>query len=470
VRDLTLGHATAIVVGTVIGTGIFLVPKEMMEAAGTARLVFLAWAAGGALSFLGALTYAELGAMKPAAGGEYVYLRDGYGPLPGFLYAWTTILISKPGSIATISLGMIRILESFDLLSFLPTTAFGFPFPISWGQLAALAMIAGVSAINYVGVAWAGSFQLVFTVLKIAIIAGVVVLAFSYSGGSLGNFATEYEGASGGSAGFMLALLAALWAYDGWNVLPMVGGEIRRPERNVPLALIAGMGTVAVLYALMNAAVQYVMPAEAVAASGRPASEAVLRVLGPGAAGVFSALMALQMLATLNGSVLTGGRVPFAAARDGYFLPVLARVHPRYRTPSASIVFQGLMATLLVLLVGKFAQLFSITLFAEWLFYMLTTATVFVFRRREPHAPRPYRTWGYPLAPVLFLGASAVLLYYTFAENLRHPALPASLVRLDPPLNSLSVMGVLVILAGVPAYGIFARRLRSTLGTRKSSP
>ncbi len=457
-RDLTVSHASAVVVGTIIGTGIFLVPTEMMQAVGSAKLVYLAWLVGGVLSFLGALTYAELGAMKPEAGGEYVYMRDGYGPLLGFLYAWTTFLIAKPGSIATISTGMVRILGTFAFLSFLPQKAFEFPVPVTWGQLVAIGLIAFISLINYIGVRKAGEFQLFFTIFKVAIVLGVITIAFTYGGGTTANFLTQYEGSIGGMYGFMLALVAALWAYDGWNNLNMVAGEIRRPERSIPIALIAGVGTVAALYALMNAAVQYVMPAERIAGSGRPASDAVLIALGASAATLFAGGMALQMLATLNGAILSGARIPFAAAHDGYFLARLAHVHPRYHTPSSAIVFQGLLAAVLVLLVGKFQQLFSITLFAEWLFYMLTTGTVFIFRRRQPELPRPYKTWGYPAVPALFMLSSAVLLTYTFSDNLKHPLLPSSTFGLGPPLNSLSTGGVLVILLAVPVYYSFARR------------
>jgi APA family basic amino acid/polyamine antiporter len=458
VRDLTASHATAVVVGTIIGTGIFLVPTEMMQAAGSAKLVYLAWMVGGVLSFLGALGYAELGAMKPEAGGEYVYMRDGYGPLPGFLYAWTTFLIAKPGSIATISVGIVRILGTFAALAFLPGRVIEHPIPVTWGQLAAIGLVVFISFINYIGVRKAGEFQLFFTLFKIAIVLGVIGIAFSYHGGAAANFATSYAGAKGGLYGFMLALVAALWAYDGWNNLNMVAGEIRRPERSVPIALIAGVGTVAALYMLMNAAVQYVMPAARIAASGRPASDAVLIALGAGAATLFAGAMAVQMLATLNGAILSGARIPFAAAHDGYFVPQLARVHPRYHTPSASIVFQGILAAVLVLLVGKFQQLFSITLFAEWLFYMLTTGTLFIFRRRQPDLPRPYKTWGYPVVPAIFMLASAVLLGYTFWDNLKYPAYPSLAVWLQPPLNSLSTAGVLVILLGIPVYYAFARR------------
>jgi APA family basic amino acid/polyamine antiporter len=440
-RDLTVSHAAAIVVGTIIGTGIFLVPSEMMQALGSAKLVYLAWLAGGVLSFLGALTYAELGAMKPEPGGEYVYLRDGYGPLMGFVYAWATFLISKPGSIATIATGMVRIMGTFPALAALPANALQWPITISYAQLLAIALVAFISFINYIGVKRAGEFQVAFTLLKVGLVLVVIVVAFAYSGGKAANYATRHPGAVGGITGFMLALVAALWAYDGWNNLNMVAGEIRRPERSIPIALIAGVGTVAGLYVLMNAAVQYVMPATAIAATGSPAADAMKVALGAAAASVFTLVMAFQMLATLNGAVLTGARVPFAAAQDGLLVPALARVHPRYHTPSASLVFQAALAIVLVLVVGKFQALFSITLFAEWLFYMLTTSTVFIFRKREPQRPRPYRVWGYPLVPAIFILASAVLLYYSFSQNLRN-----------------SLWGSLVILAGVPVYYAFGRR------------
>lgn len=455
-RDLTARHATAVVIGTVIGSGIFLVPADMVQAVGSSSTVYLVWLVGGVLSFLGALTYAELGAMKPAAGGEYVYVRDAYGPLAGFLYAWSWFLIAKPGSMATIAAGMMRILGTLAPFAFLGDTVIGGLAPVTWAQLWAVGLVVFISFVNYIGVRRAGEFQVFFTTLKLVIILGVIGTAFSYSGGSFTNFTTTHTGATGGVAGFMVALVAALWAYDGWNNVNMVAGEIKQPERNLPIALIAGVGTVAALYMLMNAAVQYVMPAVAIAASSGPASDAVRTVLGTGAAAVFSGAMALQMMATINGTALSGARIPFAAARDGYFLAGLAEVHPRFHTPSMAILFQAGLAIGMVLLVGKFQQLFSLTIFAEWLFYMIASSTIFIFRRREPQAPRPYRTWGYPVTPLVFIAAAAVLLYYTFMENLKTPLIKGA--ALGAPVNSLSTAGVLLILAGVPVFYAFARR------------
>src|ERR1700693_168511 len=280
-RDLGLSHAGAVVVGTIIGSGIFLVPSEMMQAVGSARVVYLAWVVGGLLSFFGALTYAEIGAMKPQAGGEYVYVRDAYGPLAGFLYSWTWFLIAKPASIATITAGLVRILETFPIFSSL-SQPFIFHPAVSYGQLVAIGAAVLVSWLNYIGVRRAGEFQFLVTLLKVAIILGIVAVGFSYSGGTWANFATEFTGAKGGVAGFFAALVAALWAYDGWNDLNMVAGEIREPQRNIPLSLIWGVAVVGALYILVNAAVQYVLPAAAVAASERPASDAVALRLGRG--------------------------------------------------------------------------------------------------------------------------------------------------------------------------------------------
>jgi APA family basic amino acid/polyamine antiporter len=440
-RDLGVSHASAVVVGTIIGSGIFLVPAEMMQAVGSAWLVYLAWIVGGVLSLAGAITYAELGAMKPQAGGEYVYIRDAYGPLPGFLYAWTWFAIAKPASIATLTTGFVRILGTFSTFEFFSHAAVRSPFAISYGQLVAIAAAILITGLNYIGIRRAGDFQVVFTLLKIAIIVAVAFMAFTAASGTWRNFQTSFSGATGGFPGFMAALVAALWAYDGWNDLNMVSGEIRDPGRTIPIALIAGVGTVAVLYMLTNAAVQYVLPAASIAASPRPVSEATAVAVGPWGAAIVSAGMALSMLVALNGTIMSGARVPFAMARDGYFFKAMADVHPVFHTPSVALIVQLVLSIILLLFAGSFRQLFSLAIFAEWLFYMTATSTVFVLRRKEPDASRPYRTWGYPFIPALFVVAAVVLLYYTFTENVRN-----------------SAWGVVVILAGVPIYLWFAAR------------
>ena len=413
----------------------------MTQAVGSAKLVYLAWIVGGLLSFAGALTYAELGAMKPQSGGEYVYVRDAYGPLWGFLYGWTWFLIAKPASIATITTGIVRILGTFPAFSFFSTEFLHAPIALNYGQLAAILAAILISVLNYLGVKKAGEFQLIFTILKVAIILGIIAICFSASQGTWHNFAGDFVGAKGGIAGFFAALVAALWAYDGWNDLNMVAEEVRQPERNIPIALIAGVAIVGALYILVNAAVQYVLPVDTIAISQRPASDAIAVVLGPLGASIVSAGMALSMFVTLNGTIMSGARVPFAVARDGYFFRALADVHPRFHTPSGAIVVQCVLAILLLLGGGNFRQFFSLAIFAEWLFYMISGSTVFVFRKRDPNARRPYHVWGYPVVPALFVAASAVLLYYTFTDNLRN-----------------SSLGLLVIAAGIPVFYYFSRK------------
>ena len=440
-RDLKVSHAAAIVVGTVIGSGIFLVPSEMMQSVGSSGLVYLAWIVGGLLSFFGALTYAELGAMKPYAGGEYLYVRDGYGPLGGFLYGWTYFLIAKPASLATIVIGFVRIIGTFPGMTFLAHPILKAPVTITKGHLVAIGAIALITFINYIGVKRAGEFQLFFTVLKVAIISCIIAGGFSYAHGTWANFHTSYTLATGGFSGFMVALIASLWAYDGWNLVTTVSGEMRDPQRSLPIALIAGVGIVAVLYMGVNAAVQYVIPADAIADSPRPASQAMLIAWGTCGASLVSAGMALFMLVTLNGSSMTGARIPFALSNDGYFFHALAKVHPKFHTPSNALIVQGVLGSLLVVLGGNFQQLFSLALYPEWVFYMLATASVFIFRQKDPNAPRPYRTWGYPIVPALFIAAACVVLVYTFKAKL---------------VNSL--IATAVILAGIPIFLLFARR------------
>lgn len=440
-RELGVSQASAIVVGTIIGSGIFLVPAEMMQAVGSARLVYLAWIVGGVLSMAGAITYAELGAMKPQAGGEYVYIRDAYGPLPAFLYAWTWFVVAKPGSVATIATGIVRILGTFPALAFFNDAAVRVPFTISYGQLVAILAAVLITWLNYIGVKKAGEFQLVFTILKVVMIVGVGVVGFTAVSGTWRNFSTHFAGATGGIAGFMAALVAALWAYDGWNDLNMVSGEIRHPERTIPIALIAGVGIVAVLYMLNNAAVQYVLPADQIAVSQRPSSEATAIAVGAWGAAIVSVGMALSMLVTLNGTIMSGARIPYAMARDGFFFQAMADVHPRFHTPSVALIAQLVLSIVLLLFAGSFRELFSLTIFAEWLFYMIAASTVFVLRWKEPNTPRPYRTWGYPVVPALFVIVAAVLLYFTFTQNLRN-----------------SIWGCVLILAGVPVFAYFSRK------------
>jgi APA family basic amino acid/polyamine antiporter len=415
----------------------------MMRAVGSAHLLYLAWIVGGALTFCGALTYAELSAQMPSTGGEYVYLRGAYGDLPAFLYMWTWFAVAKPASIATVAVGLARTLGVFHGFAWLDTVALAWPFDIRWTQLFSIVVLWLITGLNVLGIRRAGDFQLFFTWLKVLLVVLIVGFCFASPHGNSTHFFSSFAGAQKGWAGFMTALIAALWAYDGWNDLTMVAGEVRTPARSLPVALIAGVAVVAVLYMATNAAIQYILPAAAIANSPRPAVAAMQAVSGSWGAGLVSAAMALSVLVTLNGTAMSGARIPFAAARDRLFFTRMAHVHPRFQSPSTSLYVQAGLSTLLLLAVGRFQQLFELAIFAEWLFYMVTASTVFVYRRRQGPVggAATFRAWGYPVLPAVFILAAAALLYSSFVQNLPN-----------------SLLGLAVILLGVPLYFFFRRR------------
>ena len=404
-RELNLAHALSVVVGTVVGSAVFLVPSQMMAAAGSVPLVVLAWVLGGLLSLAGALCYAELGAARPQAGGEYIYLRDAYGPRTAFLYMWTWFAIAKPASIASVTSGLALTLAQLPAFAFLDAPI---PhLPILWSQLLAIAATWAITGLNCLGIRKAGDFQLALTSLKLLLILGVVAACtFGTSASAIGaNFHTRLPQSLGGMGGFMVALIAALWAYDGWNDLNMVAGEVRSPRRNLPTALVAGTLGAGALYLAVTAAIQRVLPAAAIAATPRPAALALSHVAGHWSIVLLTLGMAVGVLVGLNGTVMSGARVPYAAARDGLFFAALARVHPRFHSPVNALLVQGGLATLLLLAIGRFQQLFELAIFSEWLFYALTATTVFVFRRRAGESPSPFRTPGYHVVPALFVAA-----------------------------------------------------------------
>src|SRR4051812_11392179 len=433
-RELGLSASVAVVVGTVIGSGIFRVPSTMMVAVGSPKLVYLAWIVGGVLSLFGAFTYAELGTMRPEAGGEYAYMRDAYGPVWGFIAAWTWFSVAKPASIATVTTGITDVLSALPQFAFLSDKFLG----VTYAQFVAIALTILISAINYLGIKLAGTIQVIFTSLKILMLIGIAGIGFSYSAGTWQNWHTTIPPSH---SGFMIALVAALWAYDGWNDLTMVAGEIKDPQRNIPWGLIAGIAIVGALYMLMNAAVLYVIPAPELAASKSAVSVMTRIVLGPASAAVMTCAIALSMVVTLNGTSMSGARIPFAMARDGYFFKGLAAVHPKYASPSGAIIVQAALSVTLMLAAASFKELLELAIYSEWLIYMLAASTIFVFRTREPNAPRPYKTMGYPVVPALFVLASGVLLYYTFMENVKN-----------------SAIGTAVILGGLPIYFFFRSR------------
>ena len=439
-RALGLSAAIAIVVGTTIGSGIFLVPKDMINQVGTPGMVFAVWIFGGILSLFGALTYAEMAAALPGAGGEYVYLTEAYGPFWGFVFGWTQLWVAKSASIATLATGFYLYLANFipelshvALTIPLPLGPEGGPLEIRYGQLFAMVVIMALAWLNYYGVQFGGAVQVAVTVVKVVLIIGIVIIGLGSSHGSVANFSTTIP-AAGGFTGFFAALVAALWAYDGWNNVSMVSSEIKNPSRNLPLALIGGMLLIIVVYLAANAAYFYVLPAQSVGTSDRVAGEMMRRILGAPGAGAVSVAAMISIFAALNGSILTGSRVPYAMARDGLFFARVGFVHPKYRTPGVSIIAVSAWGAIL-LLSGQYDNLYRLVIFSSWILYGLAAAAVIVLRKKRPDLQRPYRVLGYPIVPILFVGVAGLLLVSTFIKSYRE-----------------SIIGLVLIAAGIPFY------------------
>jgi APA family basic amino acid/polyamine antiporter len=441
-RDLGLWAAVSIVIGTVIGSGIFLVPKTMIQKVGSPEMVFFVWIFGGLLSLAGALTYGELAAAFPEAGGEYVYLREAYGPMFGFLYGWTQLLVAKSGSIATLASGFYLYLAFFypRLNTVIGSYAapWGGTAEIHWGQIFAMALIGALGFLNYFGVKLGGNVQVLTTVAKVGLI-GAVIAAGLFSGqGDVANLRSSIPSGTGISA-FFAALVGALWAYDGWNNVTMVASEVKDPQRNLPRALIFGTMTVVALYLMINLAYFYVLPASAVAGADRVAAEMMSRIAGPAGAAMVSVAALITIFSALNGAILTGARVPYAMAADGVFVKSIGIVHPRHATPHLSLVLLCVWSAVLVLS-GTFDQLFNYVIFASWVLYGLAAASVIVLRRKRPDLHRPYLTWGYPWIPLVFV---IVALMFVVSTLITSPG--------------ESVRGLVLIFLGLPFYFYWVR-------------
>jgi basic amino acid/polyamine antiporter, APA family len=460
IRALGLTDTTMLVIGTVIGTGVFMKTSVMMQQVETPALVLAAWIAAGLLSLAGALTYAELGAALPEAGGEYVYLRTAYGEAPAFLFGWTRFAVAAPGSIAILGVGFATFLSAIlPLHSVWATHTFQvFGREIQWQfgmvQVVAVSAILFFSAINCIGVAFGGRVQSFLTVAKLLGIAVIVGGVFFFSRTATWENLAPSPGTPpwSGLKAFGAAMLAALWAYDGWNNMPMVAGEVRNPGRNIPRALISGMVVVTTVYCVANLAYFYALPAIEVITSNSTAYRNALPVatkaaqsfLGSTGGKLVSIAFMLSAVGALNGSILSNARVPFAMARDGVFFARFGRLSEGARVPVWSIVIQAAVASVLAIS-GSFDQLTDYVLFASWIFYGLTTSAVFVLRRRLPDLPRPYRTFGYPLVPLAFVLVAVWLVINTLQTS---------------PVES--AVGLILLTLGLPFYFYYRRTTGAT--------
>ncbi len=456
VRGLTLIPATAIVIGNIIGTGIFLKTRVMTCNVGTPGKVLAVWVVAGLLSLAGALTYAEIAAMMPRAGGEYVFLREAFGPSLGFLYGWMQFFVARAGGVAAISIGFAIFLNNLVANSLSQTifshNLLGWQFTFTRLQLVALGALAFVTLINCAAVIVSGRIATFLTAVKILAVVGIGVGAFFYAHGDWSHLVLSNVGgactgvdmtARSGLTGFGAAMLGALWAYNGWNDLTFVSGEVKNPHRNLPLALIGGTSVVIVLYLFINFAYFFVLTPTEIAnvpAESSVAIEVALKFLGPIAISIIVAALMASSLGTLHIGMLVSARLPYAMSHDRLFFRRLARLNPRTHVPVMALILQALWTSILIV-TGSFDFLADYAIFALWIFYGLTGATVFVFRKKMPDAERPYRVWGYPIVPALFLLVTAWLLVNTLWTT---------------PKQSFS--GLILILLGLPVYFYWSRR------------
>ena len=477
VRGLGLVAAIAVNVANVIGTGVFLKARVMTCNVGTPGMALTVWLVAGVLSLAGALTYAEMLAMFPRAAGEYGIMRDAYGRFSGFIYGWTQFAIARSASAAALAVGFAIFLNTL-LKGALNQTFFTIPYvnvPFGRLQLVALVAIAATVLINCGAVTLSGGVATVLTSIKVLLLIAVGVGAFVYSGGdwshlSQANIGGACEGVAittGGFAGFAAAMLGALWAYDGWNNLSFLAGEVKNPGRNVPLGLIISMFVVMGLYLLVNIGYYHVLtPTEVASVSAQlsVAAEVVRRLLGAIALTLMAAAMMTSSFGALHASILATSRVPYAMARDRLFFRGLAKVSPRTRVPIRSLVVLGIWSSVLALS-GSYDQLTDAAIFALTLFYAFVAAAVFIFRRRMPDTPRPYRTWGYPIVPVVYLVVTAWLLLRIVWDA--GPAMSATvrlfasghpLAALAESLKAPPLASLLFLIIGLPVYLILSRQ------------
>ena len=461
IRGLGLVAAISVNVANIIGTGVFLKARVVTCNVGSPSKALMVWVFAGLLSLAGALTYAELLAMMPRAAGEYGIVRDAYGRAMGFIYGWTQFLIARTASVAALSVGFAIFLN--DLLrGVLKHTYFAYTLPgghqLSFGRLeiVALSAIVATTLINCAAVRVSGGFASVLTGMKIVILLSIGIGAFFYADGNwlnltMSNVGGACEGVSittGGVAGLAAAMIGALWAYDGWNNITFLAGEVKNPGRNLPLALIGGGFLVMGLYLFVNVNYYHVLTPTEVAnvpESSSVAAEVVRRLLGAGALTLIAAAMMTSSFGALHASLLATARVPYALAKDGLAPRALSHVSTHTHVPIRALLMQGTLGCLVVLTFSAaYDTITDYAVFALTMFYVLVAASVFIFRRRLPEAERPYRVWGYPVVPVVFILVSSWLVFQTIHDSPRR-----------------SAIGLILILAGLPVYYFLGRR-RST--------
>ena len=436
-RQLGLFDSTMMVVGIVIGSGIFMTTGLMADALPSASLILIVWLLGGLQMLAGALTYAELGAAMPKAGGQYVYLREAYGSLPAFLFGWVAFIAYLTGTNAAIAVAVAEHLGSFYPSISTHNIVIGFDyFSISGGQIFAISLILILSFINYLGILFGKWIQNVFTILKIGSILFFALAGLFISTGNHIDFSINPTSMSIGSilTGMGIALVAVTWTVGGWEYVTFAAGEIKNPKKNLPLALIIGTVVILVLYIMINIAYLKVLPMDLLIGELKVGEATAKSLYGPGIAGAFVVVVIISMFGSLNGNILVGPRISYAMAKDELFFSKAADVHPKFHTPGNAIMIQGFWASVLALS-GTFEEIITLVVFVNFMMWIAASSTVFVLRKKQPELERPYKVWGYPYVPAFFIIFSSAIMINTFFES---------------PQQSL--MGIGLTLLGIPAY------------------
>jgi APA family basic amino acid/polyamine antiporter len=459
-QKLGLFTAVTIVIGSMVGSGIFKKASPMSAELGAPGIIIMIWVVAGLVTLIGVLINAEVTGLIPRAGGQYVYFREMYGKFTGYLYGWSIFSVIQTGSIAAIAYIFSGYLEYF-----FPAPHFS-PFWESWGfsipiagvsvldcyplkdiglKMMTIILIIFLSTVNYFGVVLGGMVNNVFTTLKALAIAFIVVLAFTASSGSVSHFSpfvnSAFQYPSGTLlGGIILALSGAFWAYDGWNNITYLGAEIIEPQKKIPQAMIIGVGLVIIIYTLVNLAYFYILPVNAISQSSLVASDVMKRVVGNWGGAFVAVAVMVSTFGTTNGTILSSARVYYAMAKDGLFFKKLETVHEVHRTPGVSILVQGLWSSLIVM-TGTFDQITDMLIFVSWIFYGLGAYGVFVLRRKMPDSHRPYKVIGYPWLPIIFVLFSVFFVIFSLKENIRN-----------------AVFGLVLVVIGIPVYFYFRKK------------
>ena len=432
-RTLDLRDLTLLIIGGVIGSGIFLVPGAVLtQVHGRVPIALLAWIAGGVLSMLGALTYGELTAAKPEAGGLYVFIRDGFGAFPAFLFGWTLFFAISAGTNATLAVGFANNLNEV------------LPLSRAAAKAIAILVLTIITVVNVRGTRQGADLQNWTTVIKIAVLI-LMSAVFLFLGRNL-TMTNAVPAATQADIwrGFGLAMIGVLWAYEGWQYSTFCASETLDPQRNFPRGFLIGMSALIGIYLLANVAYLAALGAKAMAASQSAAAASLLVLIGPTTARVIALASAISILGALNETILTASRVYYAMAKDGVFFRKLAEVHPRFKTPAVSIVAGSVWSAVLAVS-GTFEQLFTYTIFSGWMFYCLAASSIFVYRKKWPDRPRPYSVPAYPWTPLLFILAAVALVINTIAAE-----------------PKTAMIGLLIVFLGAPAYLFWRSRHRGT--------